>query len=115
MKRLNRRIRSIGTRKNEVPHFSAKHMLSTKEIYHIIKTPLYALKSTTALLMLLVLFMTGACNHIDLVDEVSSNRVPVRMIFDWSDDQGANPKGMTLYIYRIGLTRATSPYIYYIK
>ncbi len=65
--------------------------------------------------LLPLLVLTGACNHIDLVDEVASTRVPVKMVFDWSDDPTANPEGMMLYIYRLGLTRAPAPYVYELK
>lgn len=54
--------------------------------------------SRLLLLLLPILGWLGSCNHIDLVDEVASNRVPVRVIFDWSNDPCANPEGMTLYI-----------------
>lgn len=46
--------------------------------------------------------MTASCDHREFLYENPSKRVQVTVEFDWSDDPGAMPEGMTVYFFREG-------------
>lgn len=48
-----------------------------------------------------------SCDHREFLYELPSKRQPVTVEFDWSNDPGANPEGMTVYFFRLNSTSST--------
>lgn len=53
-----------------------------------------------ALVVVSIFALTG-CRHRDFLYELPSNKVPVTVEFDWTDEPDASAEGMTVYFFRV--------------
>lgn len=65
-------------------------------------------RAIAIIMSILALFANTGCQHREFLYEEPSKRVPVVVEFDWSGDPDANPKGMTVYLFRIGSKQSSS-------
>lgn len=63
------------------------------------------------IMSLFSILLFSSCDHREFLYEKPSRRIPVKVEFDWTDDPGASPAGMTVYFFRAG-SKSASPIAY---
>ncbi|MDE6278290.1 MAG: DUF5119 domain-containing protein [Muribaculaceae bacterium] len=84
------------------------------KLYSLVALRHAAGRCLTLLAALFSIFIPSACNHREFLYDEPSGRATVEVMFDWSADPQASPRGMTVYFFRSG-SKSRAPIAYDFK